>query len=476
MANGHVRKRGKTWSYVHYVSDAATGKRRQTWKGGFATKRDAARALREAMGQIDRGVYVEPTKLTVGEYLTKHWLPMINVEYSTWESYERNIRLHVIPNIGAIRLPALRPSDLNKMYKHLQGTERGAPVRDARTHHDRVYELVRQGRARGDSYAVIADAIRGQVPGEDDITKDAVAGIWKRMQERRETAPAGTLSAKTIRYIHSILSGAFEAALKEGWVGRNVVRLASPPPPAKSKPKRVLWSAEEMRRFFGWLRDEEEHRLWPAWIFVATSGDRRGANLGLHWSDVDLDRGVAALTWTVTAVRHRIVVKPYTKTGEGHEILLDKTTVTILRWWRARQNEARLAYGSSHTCVSPEPGCELSGYHARDLVFCRPDGDYLHPDRFTREFQRAQRRYNRQHPDEALPVISIHALRHGWATLALEAGIPMKVVQDRLNHSSEKVTADIYTQVRKAVQSDAAERVAAEIFGPAGHRRFPRGS
>jgi integrase len=36
-----------------------------------------------------------------------------------------------------------------------------------------------------------------------------------------------------------------------------------------------------------------------------------------------------------------------------------------------------------------------------------------------------------------LPVISIHALGHGRATLALEAGVPMKVVQDRLNHSSE---------------------------------------
>jgi integrase len=116
----------------------------------------------------------------------------------------------------------------------------------------------------------------------------------------------------------------------------------------------------------------------------------------------------------------------------------------------------------------------MVGYHARDLVFSRPDGDYLHPERFTREFQRAQARYNRKHP-EVLPVISIHALRHGWATLALEAGVPMKVVQDRLNHSSEKVTADIYTQVRKAVQSDAAERVSAQIFGPGDPRHFLKG-
>ena len=100
----------------------------------------------------------------------------------------------------------------------------------------------------------------------------------------------------------------------------------------------------------------------------------------------------------------------------------------------------------------------------RDLVFSRPDGDYLHPERFSREFDRAQARYNRAHPDSALPKITLHGLRHGWATLALEAGVPMKVVQDRLNHSSEAVTADIYTHVRAPLQSDAAERVASMIL------------
>ena len=56
--------------------------------------------------------------------------------------------------------------------------------------------------------------------------------------------------------------------------------------------------------------------------------------------------------------------------------------------------------------------------------------------------------------------MTIHALRHGWATAALEAGVPMKVVQDRLNHASERITSDIYTHVRAPLQSDAAEQVA----------------
>jgi integrase len=157
-------------------------------------------------------------------------------------------------------------------------------------------------------------------------------------------------------------------------------------------------------------------------------------------------------------------VNPYGKTGPAHEIVLDRGTLAMLRWWRAQQSQERLAHGNAHICDSPEPICDKPGYHLRDLVFCRPDGNYLDPERFSREFTRAQHLYNRTNPGEAVPVINLHALRHGWATLALEAGIPMKVVQDRLNHASERITADIYTRVRAPLQSDAAERVGALIL------------
>jgi integrase len=120
--------------------------------------------------------------------------------------------------------------------------------------------------------------------------------------------------------------------------------------------------------------------------------------------------------------------------------------------------------GAVHVCDSIAPDCDQLGEHDRDLVFSRPNGDYLHPDRFSKEFQRAQIRYNSEHSDEPIPVIGLHGLRHGWATLALEAGIPMKVVQDRLNHSSERITADIYTHVRRPLRSDAAARVAEQVY------------
>ena len=58
-----------------------------------------------------------------------------------------------------------------------------------------------------------------------------------------------------------------------------------------------------------------------------------------------------------------------------------------------------------------------------------------------------------------LPPIRLHDLRHTSASLALAAGVPMKVVSELLGHSSTVITADTYTSVLPEVASAAAEAV-----------------
>lgn len=99
-----------------------------------------------------------------------------------------------------------------------------------------------------------------------------------------------------------------------------------------------------------------------------------------------------------------------------------------------------------------------SGYQDSGLVFTHPDGRWYHPERFSREFDRAVERHG-------LNRIRLHDLRHTWATLALEAGVHVKVASERLGHSSSVITLDTYSHVSGAVASDAAEQVANLIFG-----------
>ena len=65
---GHVCKRGTSWTAVVELL-RESGKRRQRWLSGFPTKRGAEQAMREALGRVETGVDVEPSKLSVGQYL-----------------------------------------------------------------------------------------------------------------------------------------------------------------------------------------------------------------------------------------------------------------------------------------------------------------------------------------------------------------------------------------------------------------------
>ena len=88
---------------------------------------------------------------------------------------------------------------------------------------------------------------------------------------------------------------------------------------------------------------------------------------------------------------------------------------------------------------------------------CALDVEHGVPDRLTRIFKKLA-------AQAGLPPVRLHDLRHGAATLALAAGVDLRVVQDMLGHSSIVLTADTYTSVLPAVAHTAAEKVATLII------------
>ena len=447
----NVKKRGSTYTYYLYVTDA-DGRRHQHSKGGFKTQREAEDARIAAMNAKATGAYVKAEKISVRDFLVDEWLPSRlppALEQSTWHSYDQKIRLHVIPYIGSIPLQQLSPVDLNKLYRHLLDAGRRRPNRQRRRS-PAVYERAVALRADGFTYEQTADALKAEFECESQLNKNAVASFIRRGPPAAiDPDSVSGLSARTVRYVHTIMHAALKDALRWNRVVRNVADAATPPSAASAKSTRPkVWTADQLRAF---LEHVAESRYLPAWIFLATSGCRRGECLGLKWSDVELDAATAVISRQVTAIDHRVVVKDVPKTKHGHLIRLDGGTIAMLRRLRSEQAEEKLRLG---------PGYIDEGY-----VFSQWDGRPYHPERFSREFDRNREYFNRDHPEDALPPITLHGLRHTWATLALRAGIDIKIVSERLNHSSTTITREIYTHVTPPMQSDAAERVARLIRG-----------
>lgn len=199
-----------------------------------------------------------------------------------------------------------------------------------------------------------------------------------------------------------------------------------------------VWTSEQVRAFLDFAAD---HRLGPLFTLAAMTGMRRGELLGLEWDDIDLAEGTA----TVKRARVSVVSSGTPKSGEGRLVDLDDRTAATLRAWRKRQREERLAAGSQWVDSAS--------------VFTDEFGRPLHPHAVFGYFERAAR-------DSGLPLLNFHGLRHSHATVLLQAGVPVRVVAERLGHADPAMTLRVYQHVVPGMQRQAAARAADIIFGP----------
>jgi integrase len=378
---GSVRQEANaSWSFIVDVADGV-GQRRQTRRRGYPSRRAPQSAMTALLAELDRGVYVAPTRPTVADYLVKEWLPAVTstVRPSTFDSYTRVLRIHVIAlPIGRTPLQDVDGPKLNALYAHLL-------------------------KPKPDGHG---------------------------------------LSLRSVQYVHTILHRAFRDAIRWDRMFRNPCDAADPPR-GVSRPRLRVWTASELSNFLDVASDD---RLIALWHLLATTGMRRGEALGLQWDDLNLEASRLSIKRTLIQIANYnkdgtdwALGTPKTRSG-FRQVEIDPRTVAVLRAHRAQQAEERLRLGTD--------------YLTNDFVFTRVDGRPLHPKLVSQQFRRLVARFE-------LPTLSVHGLRHTWATLALQAGIHPKIVQERLGHAQISVTLDTYSHVTPAMDRAAATTVAA---------------
>lgn len=116
-----TKGRGRPWSFVLDLPPGPNGKRRQRLKGGFPTKVEAQKALAAVLADVQRGVVVEPSKVTLAQFL-EDWLTSVSrsLKPTTWEGYAHAVRVWIVPRIGRYRLNAITPEILERLYASLE--------------------------------------------------------------------------------------------------------------------------------------------------------------------------------------------------------------------------------------------------------------------------------------------------------------------------------------------------------------------
>jgi len=360
-------------------------------KRGYLTRKAAGEALREQLGKVAHGTHVAPNKVTVGEHMGT-WLDGLRLEPSTVASYRKNVRLHVTPHISGLRLDQLTGTRLTKLY----------------------HQLETSGRTDGQ----------------------------------------GGLSARTVRYIHTIIHAGLGAAVRDGLLSVNPADKADPPSAkAATSPEMHPWTVEELRAFLA-QRAQAGDELLIAWTLLAATGMRRGEGLGLRWGDVDFDGSRLSVRRAATVVKHKgageeLIIGP-PKSGRPRTIDLDPATLAALKAHKAAQGTLALALARDDSYVLPNL-----------------DGSVRHPERFSRRFVAAVVAARKDLGEDVLSRIRLHDLRHTHASLLLRDGEAVKVVSERLGHANAMITLGVYAHVMPGMQAQAAARFGALLTGTA---------
>jgi len=253
------------------------------------------------------------------------------------------------------------------------------------------------------------------------------------------------LSARTIEYTRMVLRQAFKQAIQ--W------RLLTFNPcdgvqiPRRQRREMQALSPEQARRFLVVARGTRYGMLFELAI---TTGLRPSEYLALKWEDIDFERGTLSVVRSLDAMPGGGFRLEETKTRNSRRVV--KLLPGVLR--------ALLEHRQAQQRLREEAG---ERWNEQGFVFTNAEGGPLDGHNLS------SRHLRRILKEAGLPQIRLYDLRHTAATLALSAGVPVKVVSEMLGHSSVALTLDVYSHVLPHMQEDAARRMAALMEDSGGH-------
>ncbi len=364
-----MQRNNRFYVVAYNGHDPITGRERRRWHPAGTDHTDAVTLQRRIDHQRPR----TPCNLHIAGFMATTWLATKgDLTHHTANRYRWMIDHNITPRIGAIRLDALGPADLDACYS----------------------DLITNGGRR-----------------------------------RQGLAP------KTVLEIHRVISNALDLAVDRQLIDTNPARRARPPRPTSRSTVPAIWDAQQLSYF---LQAARGLRLYPALHLVAHTGMRRGEVAGLNWGDLHVTNSSVSIARTRQATMGRTVESPVKTRTSRRRIDLDTNTMRVLEHWHRRLI-------SEGAIIEPSTPMYLNTNHRTPS-----------PETFSQLFTRTTSTCG-------LPRIRFHDLRHTHASLLVAAGVPIKVVSERLGHAHPGFTMHTYQHLLPGMGAAAATEFAALI-------------
>ena len=296
QGSGSIRQRKDgTWEARYTVGrNPGTGKQVQRSVYG-KTQAEVRKHLQQISVSIDDGSYIAPSKMTV-----RQWLEVWSDDYlgdikpNSQRLYKQQIRLYIIPTIGAVKLKDLSPHMIQSLYNSLS----------------KPHVIVTESKTADHKL----------------IKKDRPA-----------------LSPKTVKNIHGILHHALKQALKLGYIHSNPADAVTVPRIIKREVAFIDSSIVPAL-----LEAVAESKYGNIIKFDLFTGLRQGEIIALTWDCVDFQSGLITINKQLQRDREKGGQFHFTtlKNDRTRRIQAPCFVLDILREERQKQNQYRLFFGA----------------------------------------------------------------------------------------------------------------------------------
>ena len=273
QGQGHIRQRGeRSWELKFDLGrDPLTGKRLSRHVTFRGTKREAQAELNRLLNRKNEGTYIDPTKMSVAEYL-EHWLTVDidrRVARKTAVRHRQIVQRQIAPRIGNVPVRKLTPTHIEAFEAQLQ---------------------------------------------QDGYVKGRKAGQG--------------LTAQTVLHVHRTLSQALAHAVNAGVLFKNPAEQVKPPRPPRREI--AILTKPEVATLL-----HAAGPLYLPVLVAVTTGMRRGELLGLRWSDIDLKAARLTVNQSLERLKGKTTFKSPKTHGSRRTITLPALTVEALREHRS---------------------------------------------------------------------------------------------------------------------------------------------
>lgn len=272
--------------------------------------------------------------------------------------------------------------------------------------------------------------------------------FYNQLSKNGKIKKKGGLSPKSIRNIHIAFHKALEQAVYNDFIVKNPSRGVKLPKQV-SKPIEILNQKEQRQ-----LVEKCFNHPWGMAIFLTLfSGMRLGEVLGLKWKDIDFKSNCISVNKEVGRIKNFDPnIKSKTLLCLRNETKTSSSTRNITVGWQIMEKLAKHKTEQNKHRKKWE-----KAYNNLSLVFCREDGNLIDPKTFRTFYLNTLKKAGIGHK-------KFHALRHTFATRALEENSNIKVISKILGHAGIQITLDTYSHVSQDLQQETMQNLADKLL------------